>query len=158
MALLETVKLKTMSYGSETIELFVDMNIGIGGDKWPAAELFGQLVTDERWKPYFSKLFCGKSVVELGAGTGLNSILLDRMFAPRKIVVTDHPSHVELIDRNIKHNQCSAATSAETLDWFAVSSTQEKFDIVMAFEWCVLCVRAASSDSEIYSYFSAQCV
>ena len=129
------LQVKTLRYGSETVQLYVDMGVGIGGDKWPAADLFAQLVMDPTWKPYFAKLFQNKVVLELGAGTGLNSILIDHCFSPKAIIVTDHESHVDLINKNLESNNCSERTLADALDWCNLSPRPEKCDIVMAFEW-----------------------
>jgi hypothetical protein len=52
------------------LQLHVDMNIGIGGDKWPAADLFCNLVASDRWRSFFGELFDRKSIVELGSGNG----------------------------------------------------------------------------------------
>ena len=127
-------KYRDIRYAEEDIRLFVDMIIGIGGDKWPAAELFCELISHETWKPYFSKLFNGKKVIELGAGTGLNSILIDRMFSPKQVLATDHSSHVGLIQKNIDANQCKCTTAA-SLDWCNLNSDTGKCDIALAFEW-----------------------
>lgn len=133
-----SLKLKSFTYGSESIELYVDMGVGIGGDKWPAADLFCQIITDSLWRPYFEKLFNGKSIVELGAGTGLNSILIDKLFAPSSLSVTDHSSHVPLVQCNIKKNCCKTRTSVASLDWCNLPQSPLKFDIILAFEWLVI--------------------
>ena len=37
-------KIVELIYGTETIKLVVDMGVGIGGDKWPAADHFSSLI------------------------------------------------------------------------------------------------------------------
>jgi methylase of polypeptide subunit release factors len=110
------------------------MGVGIGGDKWPAAELFCELVTDPRWRPYFQGLFEGKTVIELGAGTGFVGILLEKLFKPKEIAISDQGSHIDLIDRNISENAATLCAAVE-LDWFKLPIDNQKFDIVLAFEW-----------------------
>src|SRR5438105_841511 len=63
------------------IPLFVDMNAGIGGDIWPAANLFCNILTHSAdYYTKFSHLLNGKTVLELGSGNGLISILLEKLF------------------------------------------------------------------------------
>lgn len=57
-------------YGDGVVNLFVDMGVGIGGDKWPAADVFCKIISDDKWKPYFSTLFRNRTCLELGSGTG----------------------------------------------------------------------------------------
>lgn len=61
---------ESVAYGEIRMDLLVDMAVGIGGDKWPAADLFCQLCTNSQWKPFFSDLFQGQRCLELGSGTG----------------------------------------------------------------------------------------
>ena len=61
-----------LNYGGYEVSLFVDMGVGIGGDKWPACDLFCKIITTDEWKPFFSKLFQNKRCIELGSGTGNN--------------------------------------------------------------------------------------
>jgi predicted nicotinamide N-methyase len=92
-------------------------------------------------------MFDGKRVLELGAGTGLNSILIDRIFSPKKVIVTDHESHVALIEKNLENNNCNPRTAAAPLDWCNLGDRPEKNDIVLAFE-CVY-------NEELYEPFIA---
>lgn len=127
-------KLREIEYGSVSLRLHCNMGVGIGGDKWPAAELFCELVTDPRWRPYFQGLFEGKTVIELGAGTGFVGILLEKLFKPKEIAISDQGSHIDLIDRNISENAATLCAAVE-LDWFKLPIDNQKFDIVLAFEW-----------------------
>lgn len=126
--------LKSFSYGSTEIELHVNMSIGIGGDKWPAAELFCCMISSSTWQAYFMSLFYRKKVIELGAGTGLAAILVDRLFKPDLVNITDQLSHVDLIKQNISHNRCINSV-ASVFDWLDLPDRCEPYDIVLAFEW-----------------------
>jgi hypothetical protein len=75
-------------YGLE-VKLKLDIGVGIGGDKWPAAELFCDIIAQERYSDVFHKLFDGKRIIELGSGTGLCGIAIDKLFEPSKVLVTD---------------------------------------------------------------------
>ena len=52
------------------LTLTADFSVGIGGDKWPAAESFCNFVVDPVWRDFFNELFHHKRVVELGSGNG----------------------------------------------------------------------------------------
>ncbi len=125
---------RVMHFGTVDMSIHADMGIGIGGDKWPAAELFCEVISDPRWKDYFRKFFEGKRVVELGAGTGLCGMLIDLMFQPKEVVITDQQSHVDLIARNIALNHCMSC-SASVLDWCNLGDISVKYDVVLGLEW-----------------------
>ena len=61
--------------------LKADFSVGIGGDKWPAAESFCNFVADPLWREFFSELFHGKRIVELGSGNGSCSIIYSCLFS-----------------------------------------------------------------------------
>jgi methylase of polypeptide subunit release factors len=116
------------------------MAVGIGGDKWPAAELFCKLATSERWQSFFSSLIDGKRCIELGSGTGLIGILMCKAFRPNAMIITDLPSHVSHIQFNIESNNFESGRAipiAEELDWCSSVSPIQKFDVIFAFEWLV---------------------
>ena len=125
-------------YGSVSVKLYTDMAVGIGGDKWPAAELFCRLATSERWKSFFSSLTDGKRCIELGSGTGLIGILMCKAFCPSAMHITDLQSHFPHIQLNIDSNMFGSdriVPTANELDWCSTVVPTEKFDIVLAFEW-----------------------
>ncbi len=117
-----------------TVPLFVDMGVGIGGDTWPAAELFCDFVSSNKYYSHFQNLFTDKSILELGSGNGMVSIMLEKCFQPKSIVVTDMESHVSLIDHNLRLNG-SQICVAQSLDWFNIPPDQAKFDVLLALEW-----------------------
>ena len=88
------------------INLLVDMGVGIGGDKWPAADMFCRTLCNNVC--FFESLFSGKSCIELGAGTGMVSILIEKLYPghSKQLVVTDQESHIGLIDKNLRINDC----------------------------------------------------
>ena len=121
-------------YNTIKIDLFVDMGVGIGGDTWPAAELFCDYISSHKFYAHFSSMFHNKSILELGSGNGLVSIMIEKCFVAKEIIVTDMESHVGLIDHNLKTNHCQICT-AESLDWFNIPSDGKKYDILLALEW-----------------------
>ena len=132
-----------------TIPLYVDMAVGIGGDTWPAAELFCDFLISPGFYSQFCDLFRCKSVIELGSGNGLVGILIDKAFDAQRVSVTDMHSHVSLIAHNLVLNKCDMESghghcTADAMDWMDYRDEtknfdiEEKFDIVLALEWLVL--------------------
>jgi len=120
------------------ISLNVDMQgVGIGGDRWPAAMLFCEFIS---MRPELSKTFSGKSVIELGSGTGLGAILCDKLFGKecRQIVATDLHSHVALMQSNLVLNSVDPqVTTCCALDWTTRGfPSLGTFDVILALE-CV---------------------
>lgn len=135
--------------GNETksveIALYVDMNVGIGGDIWPAAQLFCDVITNSsQYYLHWKNMFHGKKVLELGSGNGLISILLDQIYPSlQSITVSDIEDHLELIDENIRMNNCNQGrVISKEINWFHYvnrsedeNASGEKFDVILALEW-----------------------
>ena len=128
-----THELVSVSYRNISFEMLRDNSVGIGGDKWPATDLFCNLLCDSFWGSFFSSLLDNKSCIELGSGTGIVGVVLERLYSPRSIVLTDLESHVSLIYANVTHNSLQK-TQVMEYDW-KLSKTSEKFDVILAFEW-----------------------
>ena len=80
---------RIIKYNDIEVTLKLDMQIGIGGDKWPAAELFCNIATSNKFIPSFESLFNGKRIMELGSGTGLCGIVIDKLYKPKEVYVSD---------------------------------------------------------------------
>jgi hypothetical protein len=123
--------------------LYVDMNYGIGGDVWPATQLFCNYFL-ESFENYtnFTNLVNNKTIVELGSGNGLVSILLEKAFPVKSVTVTDIEEHMNLIDYNLKLNNTEKCIAQE-INWldFATDRTSRneytgpKYDMIIALEW-----------------------
>ncbi|CAD6192202.1 unnamed protein product [Caenorhabditis auriculariae] len=102
---------------------------------WPSATVLCDFLCAN------SSLFCGKTVLELGAGaTGLAGITAAKLGAHR-VFLTDHPSLEEALDllkRNIKQNDVEDRCEVESLDWDDLRTTEsflasvESLDVVVA--------------------------
>lgn len=131
-----------VTYGEHKLRLFLDMGVGIGGDKWPAADSFCNMVTQTQWYNFFGGLFDGKRVLELGSGNAVAGILLDKAYKPKEVCITDLESHIPHINRNIATNACSGITNGIPYDWTAAPDTLHprlengSFDVILALE-CV---------------------
>lgn len=131
-----------VTYGGCKMHMFLDMGVGIGGDKWPAAENFCTLITSKEWFPFFNGLIADKRVIELGSGNGLVGILLDKLFKPKQVIISDLASHMKHIEHNVGLNKCSQQILTVDYDWKDRAADldpilQEPFDIILALEWCV---------------------
>lgn len=123
----------------EKIQLLVDMTAGLGGDRWPAATGMCKLISANA--AFFGKTLFSvdKTVLELGAGTGLGGIYLSRQYrgASPKITITDLPQYLDLIEHNIGANNVRDDCQTAPLDWCDLSSLpRESFDVILALE-CV---------------------
>jgi len=128
---------RKVKYHDVEVVLKLDMGIGIGGDKWPAAELFCNVATDPKYFNEFGKLMNNKRTIELGSGTGLGGIIIDKVYEPAEVYVTDLLSHVPHMDHNLKLNASDPdRCKAVELDWGNDSYEIGKFDVILAFE-CV---------------------
>ncbi len=122
-------------YYNTTLHLYLDMGVGIGGDKWPAAEKFCHLLAYNGKHAFFGELFNSKTCLELGSGNGIVGILLDKLYQPKQVVITDLESHVEHIRKNLVLNSAETHCSAEALDWKCFSLPFQQFDFIFALEW-----------------------
>ena len=91
--------------------LKLDMGVGIG------AELFCTVLSDKKHLGTFSRVIDGKRVFELGSGTGLGGgIVVDKLFMPFEVLVTDLLCHVPHMDINWNLNPDANHCKAIELD------------------------------------------
>ena len=74
---------------------------------WEAGLLFA------RWLQVNAEVVKGRRVLELGAGTGLVSLLLERLGAERVVATDKEPLVMELLRRNVEGSEVQALQ----LDW-----------------------------------------
>ena len=123
-----------LNYGDNvSLKLCTHMAVGIGGDRWPAANKFCELICDKMLNSFYFQLFNDHTVIDLGSGTGLTSIVIDKLFKTSKIIVTDQESHMELIRNNLRINNTNKCI-AKTYDWINRSDIGT-FDVIIALEW-----------------------
>ncbi|KDN49209.1 hypothetical protein K437DRAFT_262097 [Tilletiaria anomala UBC 951] len=102
--------------------LKLDVSTGCGGRIWPAAEVLGAYLAShgpdlrERWR--------GRTIVELGAGTGLAGLLVARMgLGVQGVWITDQDAMMQLMRENLALNQTQAQAPlpdpchVEELNW-----------------------------------------
>eukprot|EP01031_Cornospumella_fuschlensis_P026366 gene26366-31853_t len=117
------------------VKIFVDMDVGIGGDIWPAANIFCSWMMLPQYTNFFASIFNERRILELGSGNSLVSILVEKAFSPLEVVVSDLESHVAHMQSNLERNDCRRS-KAVAVDWMDDKvHCEEKFDVILALEW-----------------------
>ncbi|CEG73228.1 hypothetical protein RMATCC62417_08649 [Rhizopus microsporus] len=114
----------TLTYeGLESpILLAQDSAGGCGGMKWEAADV---LIDYFIWKhKETSELLDNKTVVELGAGTGLVGLAVAKLCRAKKVILTDQMPMMNLMQENIKLNKLEEKMKAEILNWYIILSVE----------------------------------
>ncbi|KAJ2032620.1 Protein-lysine N-methyltransferase efm6 [Coemansia sp. RSA 922] len=73
----------------------------------------------------------GKTVLELGSGTGLMGITLGRLHPQCQVTLTDKEELVPLLNRNIELNSATDNTRAQCLDWTTPTSLDTVPDLII---------------------------
>ena len=119
---------------SRAVKLVVDLAIGLGGDLWPATHHFCRFITSYSDRSFFHRIFDNRSVIELGSGTGLTGLFIEKYFTPQTIIVSDLASHMELMQRNMSLNESKLCKVLE-IDWCSPPQDGMKYDVIIALEW-----------------------
>jgi methylase of polypeptide subunit release factors len=86
------------------LEIIQDLNYGYAGEVWDAALVFCHFLKNPKTREYFS--FSGKTVIEIGSGTGICGLTLASVGYVKKIYLTDKSDkEVELLTKNYAHNK-----------------------------------------------------
>lgn len=117
----------------------IDKDSGTGGGCWLST--FVMLP----WLMRSADTFKGKDVLEMGAGAGLNGIMMAcEPLGVASITITDHvPSLISLIQGNVSANAGSLTITPEVnlLDWNDISET-DIYDVIIASD----CVFSSTRD------------
>ncbi|KAG7448922.1 S-adenosyl-L-methionine-dependent methyltransferase [Guyanagaster necrorhizus] len=92
------------------VTLSVDASPGCGGIVWPA----GQILSNYLVRTLRSFLQ-GKTVLELGSGTGLVGIVAAKLGA--KVYVTDQAPLLDIMRRNVLRNNLASSCTVSELNW-----------------------------------------
>lgn len=121
-------------------ELVINQNskYGYAGEVWDGSLVFIYYLIKNKNK--YKDIFKGKKIIELGAGTGVCSLLIAALFDIECIYITDLDKNVELIDENIKINKhlfYNKSIVSAGVDWTNVKSYENlniKFDYIICCE------------------------
>ncbi|WFD42473.1 Protein-lysine N-methyltransferase efm6 [Malassezia psittaci] len=108
-----------------TILLTLNMKSGCGGTIWPAAEVLGAYIASIMTRTntsHSSHPWRGKTVVELGSGTGLIGFLVAKIGAGATTWITDQVPMLPLMEENAKlnkHSMLDPCYIAE-LNWYVL--------------------------------------
>ncbi|EJT97714.1 S-adenosyl-L-methionine-dependent methyltransferase [Dacryopinax primogenitus] len=118
------------------LRLSVDASPGCGGIAWPAGEVLSRYIClRETREPGWMKT---RTVLELGAGTGLVGLVAAKLGA-KHVVITDQTPLLPLIERNIVLNNVQNACIAAEFNWGEPLSEAIRtgaFDLILAAD-CV---------------------
>ncbi|KAJ2776159.1 Protein-lysine N-methyltransferase efm6 [Coemansia interrupta] len=87
---------------------------GVGSTIWDAGLVMAKYLDHQTQSGNLD--LSGKTVLELGSGTGIVGITLAKLQPNCTVVLTDKPELVALLKHNIEMNTCKNA-AAEELDW-----------------------------------------
>ena len=106
-----------------------DRRLGKGGFIWDAGFILAQSVLrmEEREKEWLFPTSRQHRVIELGAGTGVTSLMIARSYPSSKVHLTDMPLLQPLLEKNCK--SCTNATHS-VLEWG--KPVNETYDVILA--------------------------
>lgn len=110
----ETSKFKNRITGgySDTLQVPPDSEGGVVALRvWPGAITFTDYLVSA------SEIFEDKTVVELGCGVGLPSLVLAKYCDTRQVILTDRESVCHVAYANISANDLKCSATFKTLDW-----------------------------------------
>lgn len=104
---------------AHTVHLNMDMSAGCGGKIWPAAEVLGAYIAASRTRcgAAAAHPWRGKTVVELGSGTGLLGFLVAKMGIGCDVWITDQEPMLPLMRQNMALNDLRDACHVAELNW-----------------------------------------
>lgn len=93
-----------------TVTLFVDASPGCGGIAWPAGQVLSNYLANKG--PGFIK---GRTVLELGSGTGLVGLVAGKLGG--NVWITDQLPLLDIMRRNVKSNNLESSVVVSELNW-----------------------------------------
>ncbi|CDO74096.1 hypothetical protein BN946_scf185043.g146 [Trametes cinnabarina] len=91
-----------------SIKLSVDASPGCGGIAWPAGEVLASYISR-------TASLDGKTVLELGSGTGLVGLVAGKLGA--RVCITDQAPLLDIMKRNVSLNGLESRVSVAELNW-----------------------------------------
>lgn len=97
------------------VSLLLDVTTGCGGNIWPAARVLGAYLACKRDE--LARRWQGKTVVELGSGTGLVGFVLAKMHLGAETWITDQDAMLHLMTKNLELNPDMDPCHVAELNW-----------------------------------------
>ncbi|KAF8351197.1 putative methyltransferase-domain-containing protein [Amanita rubescens] len=91
-----------------SISLFMDASPGCGGIAWPAGQILSNYIVKRG-------LLQGKTILELGSGTGLVGLVAGKLGA--KVWITDQAPLLGIMRKNVKMNHLESCVTVAELNW-----------------------------------------
>ncbi|KAF7301547.1 Protein-lysine N-methyltransferase EFM6 [Mycena indigotica] len=119
-----------LSFASVDIDLKLDPKWGCGGIAWPAAEVLCRYLVRRG-----TNSLNGKTVIDLGSGTGLCGLLAAKLGATA--FVTDQAPLLSVMQDNVELNQMSSSCLVAELNWGEpIPAKIPRADVILAAD-CV---------------------
>lgn len=114
------------------VEIVQDLAYGYAGEVWDAALVLSHFLVNKNKKHKFSDSFENKVILELGAGTGINGLVVAASLKPRKVYLTDKEENLGIIKKNYEINKVKGLIDSGTevailpLNW----TKKEDWDVI----------------------------
>ncbi|KAK7470962.1 Protein-lysine N-methyltransferase efm6 [Stygiomarasmius scandens] len=128
-----TLKLNFLGKQQNTISvtIAVDASPGCGGIVWPAGQILSSYLVSRG-----QNFLHGKTVLELGSGTGLVGFVAAKLGASH-VWITDQKPLLDVMQRNVSINDLNSSCTVSELDWgTAIPASIPQPDVVCAAD-CV---------------------
>ncbi|KAJ2485909.1 Protein-lysine N-methyltransferase efm6 [Coemansia sp. RSA 2050] len=102
---------------------------GVGSTVWDAGLVLAKYL--DRQTSLGNLDLSGKTVLELGSGTGIVGIALGRLHPQCQVILTDKKELVPLLSRNIELNSAMSNTRAQCLDWTSPTALDAVPDLIV---------------------------
>ncbi|RHX97034.1 hypothetical protein DYB25_003607 [Aphanomyces astaci] len=131
----EVVRIPVTTTDATCIEVECNWDVGIGGSLWTS----GRLLVDYMARNSRERdALVGRTVLELGSGTGLVGLAMAHM-GPSRVIVTDLDTHVASMERNVVRNAelfpPSTKVEVVALDWTTFTAADAR--ALTPIDWIV---------------------
>eukprot|EP00419_Tripos_fusus_P049274 CAMPEP_0172820286 /NCGR_PEP_ID=MMETSP1075-20121228/15160_1 /TAXON_ID=2916 /ORGANISM="Ceratium fusus, Strain PA161109" /LENGTH=228 /DNA_ID=CAMNT_0013660929 /DNA_START=139 /DNA_END=825 /DNA_ORIENTATION=+ len=109
------VKNETIGFGQITLQIETWPDYRIGASHWPSGRLLAKALAESAFPGLLPEIE-GRTVLELGAGPGLPSMVCGKLGAA-SVVLTDLVELLPLMNRNLELNGLLNTCRVDVLDW-----------------------------------------
>ena len=122
------------------------MAAGVGSTVWDCALVMCKYLEHQRMTSSQEKISAWngwrpdawKSVLELGAGTGIVGLVVASMLPNSSVCLTDQKMVMPLLESNVKNSAAKASVTTQMLDWTQLSTeSQQNYDLILVSD-CVV--------------------
>ncbi|KAJ1955246.1 Protein-lysine N-methyltransferase efm6 [Linderina pennispora] len=119
--------------GASAIKILQDptgqLKLGVGATVWDAAFVLSKYI--EKQVKLGSLDLSGKTVLELGSGTGVVGLSVALIEPTAKVILSDKLELLPLLQHNVDLNNAAANTSVQCIDWTAPAGIATHPDYIL---------------------------